>query len=325
MNVVLFEYISSGAYQHDLSLDLSREANLMVRAAAQGLIAAGCQVVVFRDERLSPLDLNARIVTIGTSDDWRALLTAELSKADAFLPIAPESNRQLEMLCRFADNEPCLLLNSPPTIVAATASKGDTLKCLREHKILCVDCCRVHQCRFPFDIDVVLKPDDGVACDDTFLIRAGQIPEAAQLQKAALCQPYLLGTAASINVIYGKQSQPCVLGINRQEVVIDERGEFRLQACHVNELAQLALPFEALAESVEEAFRGMVGHVGIDFVIEHETIYILEVNPRLTTSFAGLAQTTGINPMDLILAAARGEPLACPSRADFSSLTIRID
>lgn len=325
MKVVLFECVGAGTYGYDLSTDLSKEADLMMNAVGQGLVKAGCEVMVFRGAHSAPPSFKARVITTNQLDDWRVILKAELTKTDAFLPIAPESEGVLEELCHFAEEQQCKLLNSSATAVRETTSKSYTLDQLRDNHILCVDYCRVDQCHFPLDRDVVLKPDDEVACDGTFLVRAGQIPTAMQLQKAELCQPYLTGITASINVIYGSQLSPYVLGVNRQEIVVDKTGQFHLRTCHVNELAQLELPFEDVAESVGEVFTDMVGHVGIDLLIDGEKIYILEINPRITTSFAGLAQTTNINPCDLILAAAYGKQFARPKRSSFTSLTIRIN
>ena len=64
--------------------------------------------------------------------------------------------------------------------------------------------------------------------------------------------------------------------------------------------------------------------MGIDIIICDEIPYILEINPRLTTSFAGLAKSTSVNPCAMLLAAVYGEPLPCPQRSEFTDYTVGI-
>ena len=45
---------------------------------------------------------------------------------------------------------------------------------------------------------------------------------------------------------------------------------------------------------------GLIGFVGIDILINYNKIYIVEINPRLTTSYVGLYETIGCNMIDLL-------------------------
>jgi predicted ATP-grasp superfamily ATP-dependent carboligase len=40
--------------------------------------------------------------------------------------------------------------------------------------------------------------------------------------------------------------------------------------------------------------------VGVDIIIKGDNIFLVEINPRLTTSFIGIYDTLGINIIDLI-------------------------
>ena len=46
---------------------------------------------------------------------------------------------------------------------------------------------------------------------------------------------------------------------------------------------------------------GLFGYIGIDLIISGNQIYVIEINPRLTTSFAAIYRTFGINLLDLIV------------------------
>ena len=322
MKVVIFEYVSSGVYSEPLYPDLMIEADLMVNALGQGLAEAGCELVLFRNPSLPPPLFDAQIIPLTEKDDWHSILEEELHLADAYIPLAPESDALLENLCLKATQTHCTLLNTAAETVRKTADKLYTLQQLKANHVPCIACDPIDACVFPMSEDRVIKPNDGIACDHTFLIRAGDIPTAEQRRYTQICQPYLPGIAASLSVIYADNSKPCILGVNRQEITINEHGCFRLNTCHVNALAHLQLDFDHLAAAVQKCFTDLVGYVGIDFIIHDNIPYILEVNPRLTTSFAGIASTTGINPCAMLLAAVCGDPLPCPKRSEFSSRTI---
>ena len=296
----------------------------MINALGQGMAEAGCELVLFRAPSL-PLPLfEAEIIPLTESDDWHTMLEAEMNRADAYIPLAPERDNLLEYLCLKAEQTHCTLLNTSAQTVRETANKQYTLKRLEFHRIPCLSCCSIDECIFPRSEDVVIKPNYGVACEHTFLIRAGDTPTPTQRQNAQICQPYMQGMHASLSVIYARDSRPCVLGVNRQETAIDDNGCFQLDACHVNALAHLELDFESLAVAVQECFAGLLGYVGIDFIIHDDIPYILEINPRLTTSFVGLARTTSINPCAMLLAAVHGKPLPCPKRSKFTGYRVDI-
>lgn len=323
MKVVVFEYVSSGLYQPEsLYPSLIKEADLMVNAVGLGLTEIGCEPIVFRAPFLSPLQFDAQVIPLTEQDDWQSALEAELRRTDAYIPLAPESNDLLEHLCLKAAQTNCILLNTPPQTVRKAADKYYTLKRLQSHNIPCIACDYIDEHTFPAVADRVVKPNNSVACEHTFLIRAGDAPSAEQRQHVQIHQPYLAGVAGSLSVIYCPDFAPCILGVNRQGIIMDAHGGFKLNACHINALAHSELDFENLAVAVQECFPDLLGYVGIDFVIYDGVPYVLEINPRLTTSFAGIAKTTGVNPCAILLAAVRGEPFVCPARDTFTDYTL---
>ena len=57
----------------------------------------------------------------------------------------------------------------------------------------------------------------------------------------------------------------------------------------------------SLIDNIKRAMPGLFGFVGIDILIRNDMIYIVEINPRLTTSYVGLYETIGCNMVDLLL------------------------
>ncbi|MDD9886979.1 MAG: ATP-grasp domain-containing protein, partial [Gammaproteobacteria bacterium] len=343
----------------------------------------GVRLVTVRDARLPPPDYPTGLAWVRAGDDCAAVVGAALEDADAFWPVAPETGGLLAQFCRLARGGSCLLLNSPAPVVEKAGGKYSAFLRLRQNGVRCVETARLGNLRFPQDRDLVVKPDDGVGCESVRLLRAGESPPRGSLRGDDLCQPYLPGIAASLNVIYPSAGAPYIIGANRQEVTLDapnapnapdaanaaktpdapnapntpntpntpdapgapntpnapnaadapatqnapeEGGRFRLRACHVNALAREALGFEELAAGVQRSFPGIVGHVGIDLIVDGDnTLHLLEINPRVTTSFAGLAASTGLNPCAEVIRAVRGEACTPVSRRRFVPVEVRLD
>ncbi|MDD9806565.1 MAG: ATP-grasp domain-containing protein [Gammaproteobacteria bacterium] len=305
----------------------------MLHALGRGLSAMdGVRLVTVRDARLPPPDYPTGLAWVRAGDDCAAVVGAALEDADAFWPVAPETGGLLAQFCRLARGGSCLLLNSPAPVVEKAGGKYSAFLRLRQNGVRCVETARLGNLRFPQDRDLVVKPDDGVGCESVRLLRAGESPPRGSLRGDDLCQPYLPGIAASLNVIYPSAGAPYIIGANRQEVTLDapnapeEGGRFRLRACHVNVLAREALGFEELAAGVQRSFPGIVGHVGIDLIVDGDnTLHLLEINPRVTTSFAGLAASTGLNPCAEVIRAVRGEACTPVSRRRFVPVEVRLD
>ncbi|MDD9806849.1 MAG: ATP-grasp domain-containing protein [Gammaproteobacteria bacterium] len=336
---------------------LAREGELMLHALGRGLSAmAGVRLVTVRDARLPSPDYPTALAWVRAGDDCAAVVGAALEDADAFWPVAPETGGLLAQFCRLARGGSCLLLNSPAPVVEKAGGKYSAFLRLRQNGVRCIETARLGDLRFPQDRDLVVKPDDGVGCESVRLLRAGESPPRGSLRGDDLCQPYLPGIAASLNVIYPSAGAPYIIGANRQEVTLDapdvpnapdaanaaktpdaanaahaanapeEGGRFRLRACHVNALAREALGFEELAAGVQRSFPGIVGHVGIDLIVDGDnTLHLLEINPRVTTSFAGLAASTGLNPCAEVIRAVRGEACTPVSRRRFVPVEVRLD
>jgi predicted ATP-grasp superfamily ATP-dependent carboligase len=90
------------------------------------------------------------------------------------------------------------------------------------------------------------------------------------------------------------------LSCNRQAVEI-ENGAFRFRGSIVGGLEQRRPHLEPVAVMVAAAMPDLWGYVGIDFIDSAAGPLVLEVNPRLTTSYVGLRRAIGLNPAELVL------------------------
>jgi predicted ATP-grasp superfamily ATP-dependent carboligase len=76
--------------------------------------------------------------------------------------------------------------------------------------------------------------------------------------------------------------------------------------------------YAQLAREVARALPGLWGYVGIDVIDAVDGPIVVEINPRLTTSYAGLRRALGINAAELVL----DLPGSLEDRASFKSRDI---
>ncbi len=335
MNVLIAEYFTGGGLCGNgafagLSDELRREGELMTRALTRDLGAVpGVRPSLTRDRRLG-MSLGtslgasfdeAQVHLIGGNEDWTPRLRELLEAADAFWPIAPETGGVLAGLCELCEQSGRLLLNSSSAAVRRASSKRLTADALRKAGVPCVETWCAGDRRFERmngGEKVVVKPDDGVGCENARLVTAALARET--VRDGEVIQPYLEGRAASMNVLYGGDAHR-VAGLNLQEV---ERigGGFSLKACTVNGLRGQPYHFDAMAGRLRQAIPGLAGHVGVDFVVHGREVRVLEVNPRLTTSYAGLHRSLGVNPAACVLALLSRSP---PPQLDLAAAaTVRV-
>ena len=81
--------------------------------------------------------------------------------------------------------------------------------------------------------------------------------------------------------------------------------------------------FERIANGVAKALPGLFGYAGIDVIVTEQGPVVLEVNPRLTTSYVGLGEALGCNVVALVLDLAAGKPL--PKLRPQKKVRVQID
>jgi len=268
----------------------------MLQALVKDLLdLSGISVVATRDTRLEAPDLAVEWQWLDDPNavwpTWRRLVET----ADALWPIAPETDGALERLSWLALEAGRRPVASDPATLRLTASKTATAAHLRARAIPVVPTGTVAA---PPDSETgwVVKPDDGAGCEETWLL-----PERCDLERwegkaGTIVQPFIPGRPASLSLLCSN-GRARLLSSNRQEIAI-ESNRFR----HLGGIVGASEERHAdLAGRIAAALPDLWGYVGVDFIETAEGPVVLEVNPRLTTSYVGLREVLGANPAALIL------------------------
>ena len=97
-----------------------------------------------------------------------------------------------------------------------------------------------------------------------------------------------------------KAGKAYLLACNRQKMRFNGT-KLKYQGGVVNDLIKYRDAFQHVAEKIAQAFSGLAGYVGVDLVVNGDDIHVLEINPRLTTSYVAMHQACGVNPARMLL------------------------
>ncbi len=256
--------------------------------------------------------LPADEVVLASPDEHDAVFLSLLNRCDAVLVVGPETDRILSGLSRRVESAGVPLLGSS---ASAAAIAGDKENCSR---IFCsANLPAVETCVAGFDsaeqiaeekgYPLVFKPLDGIGSEGVCLVGDRlEITEAlSRVRKATahdriLLQPFIEGIHTSVSLLVA-ESRCLPLSLNRQ--LIQPGMPFDYRGCEV--------PFDHpkirdawnLAASASSLIPGLNGYVGVDMILAGDSFQLVEINPRLTTSYIGLRQISRLNPAKMIFEA----------------------
>ena len=106
-----------------------------------------------------------------------------------------------------------------------------------------------------------------------------------------------------------------VLSINRQKIT-QSGNALIFNGCVINDLNSHSFSLSQaskLAQQIQQAISGLWGFVGIDLMLSLDGAIVIDINPRLTTSYIGLKQSLGLNPIKLLLTMHKQGIIALPT------------
>jgi len=312
VKILVFEYITGGGFNKQaLSDSLVREGRLMRNALLESLDrlnqtrSDSLEVTVMLDWRLNDLATmtGVNVVTIRPEHDVAEEFAQLVKQCDLIWPVAPEFDGILQALCQTVESSGKILLTSPATAVAIAGNKLKTYELLNRHHIAAVPTDMFEGAYLPGEW--MVKPVDGVGCEDSYVLTTRLDFERMAMRKGRyIIQPHLEGAKTSLSCLF-KQGSGWLVCANLQ------RFEFINQQYHLTDIVVNHHPdpglYQQLIDKVAQALPELWGYVGID-LIANDTTWVLEINPRLTTSFVGIHEALGINIAEAVLQLLHGEP-----------------
>jgi len=317
VRILVYEFASGGGLaMRDVPASLAREGAGMRAALVADLLAAGHAVVTTTDDRVRDNRLRgADVVTLPAGDHAReAILERLIGGVDAVWVVAPETDRCLERLAARAERQWKPLLGSSADAIRRASNKARLPALLRTLQIRhprtramdgVADAARTaRELGYP----LVVKPARGAGSHAVSLVHGpGDLRRAVTLARSAnrrgrvLLQEYVLGAPASVSLVANGRDA-AALTLNAQAIGPSFAYQGGLTPFD-HPLASRAL---AAAVNTCRALPGLRGFVGVDLVLTASDVYVIEVNPRLTTAYLGVRAAVDENVAALALAACEG-------------------
>ena len=287
LKLFAFDYASGGGSPGGALPDsLRHQGQMMLRALLADLV------------ELPGIEL----ITIGAPGPFRRRFDACVQAADAVWPLAPEAGGLLERLSRQVLRSERILLGSKPNALRVAGSKLRTSRALARAGVAVAATYSPGQPLPPRSGAWVVMPDDGAGCLNTRIFAGAEAALAwiaASGEAGYVLQPFIPGRLCSLSLLCC-DGVAQLLGCNEQRIAVRDN-QFHFLGSTVNSMLDADGEFERLAQAVAAAIPGLWGHVGVDFVVAERGAVVLEVNARMTTSYAGLHASIGCNPAALVL------------------------
>jgi predicted ATP-grasp superfamily ATP-dependent carboligase len=325
MHVFLYEWATGGGLVDEpgpVPASLVREGSAMMGAlAADFLRIKDCRVSALRDPRVLQLALpGCTVVDVLSRTTHREELERLSAAADATILIAPEFDDILLKGARLVSASGGRLMSPSPQFVRVAANKQRTCETLSAAGVP-VPAGRCLEPDEPLPSDTqypaVLKPVNGAGSQDTYLV-SGPYDAPPAYAWARRLESYVPGLEASVAVLCGTTGRipltPC-----KQR--ISEDGRLRYLGGELPLSAGLAERARTLADRALAAMPAAVGYVGVDLILGREpdgsADAVIEINPRLTTSYVGLRTAATTNLAEAMWRVAQGElhPIEFSERA----------
>ncbi len=267
----------------------------------------GVQVLLARDPSLPRLRPDVEEVR---SRDWADAVAA----CDAAWIIAPESDGILLTLTKMVETSGRTLLGCRSDAVGIASSKLRTARILELSGIATIptpDACGI----IPHSSSGwIAKPDDGAGADqmiatDNLELLTGWLESRKDTH---IVQPRIQGLHASATTLMNN-GKAHVLSVNSQTIELTQQG-CHYQGGTIGLYEQHRNAVTPIVNAIAAVLPGLWGPVGIDFILAEQGPVVVEINPRMTTLWAGLHNALGQNPARLVLELDRTMPTCRPVR-----------
>ena len=325
MHIFLYEWITGGGLVEEpspLPETLLIEGQAMLAALATDFAALPeTRVTVMRDARLDAFSLHrCTTVEVHSREHHLEEFSRLAATADHTIVIAPEFDAILTDTIRLARRSQAKLIAASDTFIAITSNKQTTAEHLAAAGVpvppaILLDA-DTEKLPFDFEYPGVLKPLDGAGSQHTYLVTS-RFDEPSPYPWPRRLERYAPGLATSVAFLCGLDHR-VPLPACRQNLTDD--GRFGYLGGSLLWETELALRATKLADRALNALPVALGYVGVDLVLgeaeDGSQDMVIEVNPRLTTSYVGLRAMTHDNLAAAMLENAAGKEFVPQFRLD---------
>ena len=318
MRLLVSEFICSGAWAEDaLNSSLVAEGRSMLLAVLRDAVRIPeLEVVTIWGAQRERFPVEGVAFQLAHSPEEEIEILAELAAwSDVALLIAPEFDNILTHRALLVEGVGGRLCGPSPLAITACADKLELAAILQAAGVPTIPTYQfspAHDTAATVTYPCVIKPRDGAGSQETYLVASADefarlLPgwKKSSLLSRAIWQPYVAGRAVSVGVMVTPEQYryqalpPC-------EQTIHADGRFAYQGGFVPARAVDAGALQAAAVAACRQVPGLRGFVGVDLIIPDcnpAEPLVVEINPRITTSYLGYSRLCEQNLMASMLQA----------------------
>lgn len=302
--IFVCEFITAGGFNHvDLPASLAQEGALMRDALLSDLSQLPYEISTVVDGRLTmPMHAHSCAIVQIDDDAWQ-VWERVIQRVDAVWLIAPETDGHLKKLTELAARYKKTIIGCDLESIKVTSSKLATYNILNKAGIAAIPTYTSSNWLKGEGSEWLAKPDDGAGCNETvYFDSANELSSWISANNKAVShviQRYQVGAPASISCVM-HCGKAYILSCNKQLIEINNH-QLSYHGSVVNGMRDYWSVFEIVANKIAQVMPGLTGYVGIDLIVQGDELIVVEINPRLTTSYVGIKKAIGKNPAELII------------------------
>jgi predicted ATP-grasp superfamily ATP-dependent carboligase len=321
LRLLVYEHVSGGGFcEKPIPASILSEGFAMLRTVIEDANAAGHSVTTILDSRIAELNppLEAdRKISVHSFAEAENVLQEAAENSDTAYVIAPETNGTLQNLVETIEQSATLSLNSTASAIAKVSDKALLLQQAKKIGLATPEALAfsiadkkeiiVQVVNEKLGFPAIFKPSDGVGCEGLSLVKNTNHAKAAitkiaeTASKRLIAQHLVQGTPVSVTLISnGTEATPITL--NKQNVTLktpNQNSSYNGGTTPFNSTSQNSA--FATAKKLVESVNGLKGYIGVDLILTHNKPVIIEINPRLTTSYVGIRKALNLNLAQAII------------------------
>ena len=283
--ILIYEYITGGGligkkFNHSLLM----EANLIIDSL---LKSRDYSINFFCDYRHKYKNYkNAIPITLDNSD---IIYDAKyINSYDYFLPICPETDLILyNYIIEINVHVDNMIMSSPQAILVAS------------DKILLKDICNKYNISHAESYNskskmYIIKDRFGCGCSNVKITNDTNL----KVPSNRVYEKYISGESYSVS-LYISDSNYEILSINQQVLKI-YKNMLKMKAINVNIYPVFRNSIYKFIDNILDAVPGLQGFIGFDFIYDKGELFLIEINPRYTTSMSAIGKCKGNHILDYI-------------------------
>ena len=293
--ILIYEYITGGGLlNEDLTSELMNEANMITSSVYDSCRKSKhFKYNYFRDYRLLSLKEKEAIVLRNNSKIYDLNF---LNKYDYVLPVLPEIDMSLYLYVKYLETNGINAVISNSQTIKICSDKLKFYKFCQKNSLPTIETYKKYKSNLHNKL-LLIKDRYGAGCSYIEITKNIKNPEL--IKKDKVIQPYINGEDYSISIYFTKNNF-YILTVNKQ-ILKYKNNKARLSSIIVNIKPPSYLKIISLVSKIKDSLPGLYGFVGVDIIMKGNDMFIIEINPRLTTSFIGIYDTIGVNIIDLII------------------------